>query len=48
MLVFLMGEEEIESLHSLLLDKLAKLPQGTPPFIVTPIYAGTAPFASSL
>ena len=36
---FLMGEEEIESLHALLEDKRSKLPPNAAPFLVAPLYA---------
>jgi hypothetical protein len=36
---FLMGEEEIEALHSLLDDKRSKLPPNAAPFLVAPLYA---------
>ena len=39
-LVFLAGEEDIETLHELLLEKLTKLPSSAARYMVTPIYAG--------
>lgn len=47
-LVFLHGEEEIESLKSLLLDRLGKIGQESPKFIVTPIYSALSPQAQLL
>ncbi|CAI7915824.1 unnamed protein product, partial [Closterium sp. NIES-53] len=38
-LVFLTGQEDIESMARLLQERAAKLPPGTPPLAVAPIYA---------
>jgi HrpA-like RNA helicase len=38
-LVFLTGQEEIETARAILEDKIAKLPKNVPSFYVTPIYA---------
>lgn len=42
-LVFLTGQEDIESLTRLLQERAAGLPAGSPPLAITPIYAALPP-----
>ena len=43
LLLSVSGQEDIESLTRLLLERAANLPPGTPPLAITPIYAALPP-----